>query len=868
MQKLVFRNANGIELDLTTDPFGITEWEGFSANDLNIQSQQVPFQDGSVFLDALLGQRELSVTVAMQDNNNLETRYRLRREMISKLNPKLGEGVLIYTNDYLSKQIHVIPQLPVFENHNSNDSGTPKVSCSFTACNPYWEDLEDTVVNLSLSQVAVIENQGDVPAQVEIEMYGNAVNPKITNMTNGKKIEYQNQLDMPLYINTGIGVKEVSTETVSFEYNQFKGYIWGVYYVEEQNIFIALSEDCLLYSVDGNNWENHMFGFGVFCLKMIYVPALEKYIICCNDGKVLLSDDLYNWELVSVVNGNVSFYDICYSEELNLIVAVGCFQTSSNIYIMIYTSQDGVTWTRQTDGVPTTNGSILYGVIYSAEKDLFVAVGSGGTILTSSDGVTWTSQTSGTSNSLNDVVYISSLEMFIVAGSSGVILTSPDGTTWTSRTSGVTDVLRVILENNSVIKIAGQGVILTSTDGTTWTKENVTEIEYAPQGFCYSDVAKKYIITGTYGMIVSSEDGQEWERQNIGEYYIMMGIVYAKGLYVAVCQNGLIATSPNKKDWTTRTSGVTSNINDIVYSAENDLFVAVCSDGKVLKSVDGINWEIATTLRGTLIKVKWIAEKNYFVIINSASTNSAIYTANENFDEIYNYNAPSVVSDIAYSPKIDSFVIFYLGTSFPHSSSNSFGIGKTNDFVNYTNKANPYLYDPFAYIREAQFTSVIYSKEQDLFVAVGKVWTADTPNCVPAVISQDGETWTKAESPILVLEDARKIIYSTTFGKFVVTGENGLVAMSSDGLNWETFNSGVATYLTDIIDQDLTLVFVGDSSIVLSSVVSAVENKIQYLSEDSNIGFNLSIGENKIRLNKSSGSFLAKLRYRQKYIGV
>ena len=121
MQKLVFRNANGIELDLTSDPFGITEWEGFSADELNIQSQQVPFQDGSVFLDALLGERELAVTVAMNDGNNLEKRYRLRREMISALNPKLGEGVLIYTNDFLSKQIHAIPQLPVSKNHNSND---------------------------------------------------------------------------------------------------------------------------------------------------------------------------------------------------------------------------------------------------------------------------------------------------------------------------------------------------------------------------------------------------------------------------------------------------------------------------------------------------------------------------------------------------------------------------------------------------------------------------------------------------------------------------------------------------------------------------------------------------------------------------
>ena len=105
MQKLVWRNSNGDEIDLTKAPYGITNWEGFSNTSLNIQSQQVPFQDGGVFLDALMEQRELSVTLAIQDNNNLENRYKYRRELIHILNPKLGEGYLIYTNDFISKRI-------------------------------------------------------------------------------------------------------------------------------------------------------------------------------------------------------------------------------------------------------------------------------------------------------------------------------------------------------------------------------------------------------------------------------------------------------------------------------------------------------------------------------------------------------------------------------------------------------------------------------------------------------------------------------------------------------------------------------------------------------------------------------------------
>lgn len=213
MQKLVFRNANGIELDLTSDPFGITEWEGFSADELNIQSQQVPFHDGSVFLDALIGERTLSVTVAMNDGNNLALRYELRRQMISKLNPKLGEGVLIYTNDFISKQIHCIPQLPVFENHNSNDSGTPKASCSFNACNPYWEDLEDTVVSIlgNITTISEVVNNGDIPTGLQVEISGEDTK-RIVVGKDGEKIELNSYYAFPkdMTIDTNTGKKTVT----------------------------------------------------------------------------------------------------------------------------------------------------------------------------------------------------------------------------------------------------------------------------------------------------------------------------------------------------------------------------------------------------------------------------------------------------------------------------------------------------------------------------------------------------------------------------------------------------------------------------------------------------------------------------------
>ena len=221
MQKLVFRNGAGNEIDLTAGNFGITNWAGLSNTPLNIQTQQVPFEDGGVFLDALMEQREIDVTVAINDNNNLELRYQLKRELISALNPKLGEGVLIYTNDYLSRQIHAVPQIPLFENKNSNDKGTLKASVTFSCPSPYWEDVEETVVEIN-SVGTNIENNGDVSTQVKIEFQGSGTNnenqisnPYIFNGRTAQEIRLNGTFKTNVFINTEVGKKEVYTKEIT-----------------------------------------------------------------------------------------------------------------------------------------------------------------------------------------------------------------------------------------------------------------------------------------------------------------------------------------------------------------------------------------------------------------------------------------------------------------------------------------------------------------------------------------------------------------------------------------------------------------------------------------------------------------------------
>ena len=252
MQKLVFINGAGKQIDLTSGNFGITNWKGFSNANLNIQTQQVPFEDGGVFLDALIEQRDISVTVAIQDNNNLELRYQKKRELISALNPKLGEGTLIYTNDYLRRQIKAVPQIPLFENKNSNDAGTLKATVSFTCCSPYWEDIEENETAVDSESLKNIINEGDENAETEmIIIPQDNQTLSIENTTNDTEIKIQGNLNLPIKLDLKLG-KKTATK-ISYENKLF--FIPFKMVKQAGDKLFGITNNKAYVSDNGRNWE-------------------------------------------------------------------------------------------------------------------------------------------------------------------------------------------------------------------------------------------------------------------------------------------------------------------------------------------------------------------------------------------------------------------------------------------------------------------------------------------------------------------------------------------------------------------------------------------------------------------------------------
>ena len=841
MQKLVWQNSEGDELDLTSGNYGITEWEGFSNAGLNIQSQQVPFQDGAVFLDALIEPRELTVTLAMQDNNNLELRYQLRRELIHKLNPKLGEGYLIYTNDFTSKRIKCVSQIPLFENHNSNDSGTPKASLSWTANEPYWEDLEETEVVLQMGRTQTVENEGDIPCGVKINIDSTQIGyPVVKNVTNGKKILLEGLFGSFIKIDTDVGKKQVVGQSEGMT-PQVMG--WTLEQIQYNSVLkkyfvTSLINSSLCYGIseDRENW-NFVRNIGVG-YNIAYSEVLG-YFIQIGYYASYKSTDGINWEQLG---SNLAFYycSVVRVEEMGLFFAL--YQNE------LYSSPDGETWQRivTPSGYSAFFGQNVGGKLYISSQggdDCYIYDGNEFTQINLKPFVR--------------IQYISELGIYVAEyRASGYIQTSTDGITWTQVDTNGYAVNSIGWNGNKLlinVSIGGTNYWLESTDGI-----NITLIGSAPYSFsCLWFENGKYTGCGANGLIANSEDGgATWEVKK---------------------------TDP--------VSALSQNNVQFVSSASKTFILF--NNGGLLSSTDGIKWK-AENPNITLQHFEWIKEKNLFVGFNG----SAIYTSTDGITWT-SRKTTSSAGKFIYSKKLNKIVSVYgvyssgTGKTTIHTLTSTNGTSWTDTTdISFTGQL------------EGGIMNIAYSEVLGVFVAgSGNIWLRSTngttwTNYSNANVyinslfrvdkdgyfysffekmykSADGITWTSTVIASDVYTDSGA--YSEELGLYVVVGEysSDTIKMayftSTDGTNWErkeykgTGNRRTITGYSKTFKKFMT----GNSQMVSVLMASGVDiNLISSMSADSDISLNLEVGTNSLICSRSTGYGTVTIKYRQKYIGV
>ena len=824
MQKLVWQNANGDEIDLTSGNYGITEWEGFSNTSLNIQNQQVPFQDGAVFLDALIEPRELSVTLKMQDKGNLEARYEMRRELIHALNPKLGEGYLIYTNDFISKRIKCVAQIPLFETHNSDTRGTPKASLAWTACEPYWEDLEETRVTLLAGVSATINNEGDIPTQVEIKLQ-NTDNVLVQNITNKKILKI---VDLPskknIIINTNNGQKTVEENLTEFK-SVYGSSLLGL--CEDSNGEIVQGIGSAI-RVTEKLLYNKEYSTQYYVGQMAFFNGYY-YFNDFNFRNFYKTQDFKTYELAITVNTDYpNFFGV----------------VNNKLFISgrgkLYYTEDGTNWTEKT----IADFSYIYGMTYWNGTYYVCDLHH---IYSTTDLQNWTLKYTHQGNNIRKIEHNNSI--LVVVGDS-VIITSSDGSQWNKQTIAQ-DLMDITVKENIFYTVGKNGALLKSIDGLEWVDLTSS---------IYSDVTfTKIINSSLWGLIINGGSGFiiTFDGTVLSEYNMLGNcpasnidkiLKYKDGLcakgtygdvsYVHILLNG---------KWRAYCFDPQSNfasIQDIFVTQDNNIIASATGSaiGTHISEDDGITF--TSVLDKTLRNI--IKGKNdciYGLYYDNNSSSYKVYMSNDNGHNWIEEGALSltdIASNIIYSEYYNKYFILHLENY--TSSEYTYTLQSSNDGLNFTPVTTIVLHSGSLNQRK-----IYCFNNEILILGVTEVYQ-----------SSNGVNFVKQE--IQWTGEIRDI------------GKQGKGYIAID-MNYNVLRFTDFTQIYSMLSIRGTLsIFIDRNDIYIGCQVGYIgllvestekENLIANLSADSDMAFNLELGNNIIISNA-----LGDLIYRQKYIGV
>ena len=171
---------------------------------------------------------------------------------------------------------------------------------TWTACEPYWEDLEETIVELEYTGANNCENNGDVPCQMKIDIItGNVKDCEIKN-NDVEKIKIEGTINTDVEISTEVGNKYVESKKDVLDIKYINKTINCACYVPFLNKTI--------YSSDA--------------ISMAYNDEIVVKIIGGYSNKIAYSTDGINWTQVSYQT-SLNLHQVIFSEERQEFVAVG-----------------------------------------------------------------------------------------------------------------------------------------------------------------------------------------------------------------------------------------------------------------------------------------------------------------------------------------------------------------------------------------------------------------------------------------------------------------------------------------------------------------------------------------------------------------
>lgn len=261
-------------------------------------------------------------------------------------------------------------------------------------------------------------------------------------------------------------------------------------------------------------------------------------------------------------------------------------------------------------------------------------------------------------------------------------------------------------------------------------------------------------------------------------------------LYVAAGDQGSIVSSPDGVTWTTRTSGTTVTLHDIAHG--NGRYVAVGQGGKILASDDGVVWTSASSPSSRdLFAVAYHGDRFFAVggdysagAETLESLDGTTWTRPELTQPLH------VLGDLA----TDGTSLVAIGTAM--SDLQIFGLFTWDETNGWTQRVDGTGLN-------LRYNAVAAGPTPS-FVTIGAGGSASTTDTL---------MWTQA--PIFEAAAMRNLTHASQ--GWIAVGDIGKVLLSSDGVAWVAYASGLDSQLADVTSSGSLLITVGNDGAILSS---------------------------------------------------
>jgi hypothetical protein len=443
-------------------------------------------------------------------------------------------------------------------------------------------------------------------------------------------------------------------------------------------------------------------------------------------------------------------------------------------------------------------------------------------------------------------------QRLVQVGELGAVYASEDLESWTTWDSHTTNALRsmALLDERLVVTGEAGTVLYADLPGRCNLISLNTEdwLEGVASG------GGRLVAVGDNAAVYTSMNGSVWMRhpQPFGVW--LRSIAYGQGSFVVVGEGGFAATSASGTDWQVRKTGTTEHLNKVIFAGTT--FIAVGDQGRVLSSASGVDWTSGSA--GTTNALYAVAAQGTTMMVAGESElrlreGSGSWLA-------------QTASSLGFpAPVWTYYCALWNGAEFLVGGRSGMWVegfrtnGSPHVWLTRTEPTRNWLWDLHSVpgldvcvgdqaniltsvdgrvwsleLPPAAFTNTVFlgvGGHSNLLVAVGTrgaialssnyfepvispVVSGGVTNFVTNVVSALGLRW-EAVSPLPTDRDLQGVANSGN--SWVVTGAQGTILTSDDGLKWTRRDAPTSLYLSSVTAFPGGWVATGDDGAVLTS---------------------------------------------------